>query len=53
VTFALIMAHISARASGESVGVQVMPLVLLALLAVSYVTRPAGRRLAAAVGSRQ
>jgi DoxX-like family len=43
-TFAWIMAFISARASGEPVQVWTMPLVLLALLAVSYVTRPAGRR---------
>jgi DoxX-like family len=51
VTFALVMAHISAHASGESVGVQIMPLVLLVILAVSYFTRPANRRLAG--GSRQ
>ena len=45
VTFAWVMAHISAHASGEPLGVQVMPLVLLALLAVSYFTRPSDRRL--------
>jgi hypothetical protein len=44
-TFAWVMAHISAHASGESIGVQVMPLVLLMLLAVSYATRPPARRL--------
>lgn len=45
VSFAWVMAHISAHASHEPVSVQAMPLVLLALLAVSYVTRPANRRL--------
>jgi hypothetical protein len=44
VTFAWIMALISAYASGEPVQVWIMPPVLLALLAVSYVTRPASRR---------
>jgi hypothetical protein len=44
-TFAWVMAHISAHASDEPVSVQAMPLVLLALLAVSYVTRPANRRM--------
>ena len=45
VTFALVMAFIAANASGESVPVRSMPLVLLALLLVSYVTRPPRRRL--------
>jgi len=45
VTFAWVMAFISATASGEPVSVRIMPLVLLALLAVSYVTRPATRRI--------
>src|SRR5881396_3319763 len=45
VTFALVMAFIAANASGESVPVRSMPLVLLALLLVSYVTRPPSRRL--------
>jgi hypothetical protein len=49
VTFAWVMAHIAARASGESVGVQAMPLVLLALLAVSYFTRPPNRRTTSAM----
>lgn len=44
-TFAWVMAHISAQASGESIGVQAMPLVLLALLGISYATRPPSRRL--------
>jgi hypothetical protein len=45
VTFAWVMAFISASASGESLPVRCMPLALLVLLTVSYVTRPAGRRL--------
>jgi DoxX-like protein len=45
VTFALVMAFISAYLSGESVQVWIMPPVLLALLTVSYVTRPPSRRL--------
>ena len=45
VTFALIMAFISARSSGEPLQVWIMPLVLLALLTVSYVMRPPDRRL--------
>jgi len=44
-TFAWVMAFISAYSSGEGASVRVLPLVLLALLAVSYVTRPATRRL--------
>ena len=44
-TFAWIMASISAYASGESIWP--VPLALLAVLAVSYVTRPASRRLTA------
>ena len=42
VTFALVMATISAYNVGDP---WYLPLVLLALLAVSYFTRPAGRRL--------
>jgi hypothetical protein len=45
VTFTWVMASIAAYSSGESVQIWIMPLVLLALLAVSYVTRPASRRL--------
>jgi len=45
VTFAWIMAFISAYASGEPVAAWILPLVLLVLLAVSYLTRPATRRL--------
>jgi hypothetical protein len=45
VTFAWVMATISAYASGEPVQVWIMPIGLLALLAVSYVTRPPNRRL--------
>lgn len=43
-TFALAMAFISAYLSGDGVKVWIFPLVLLALLAVSYATRPASRR---------
>jgi hypothetical protein len=42
VTFALVMATISAYLTGE---VWVLPLGLLVLLAISYVTRPPSRRL--------
>jgi hypothetical protein len=44
VTFALVMAFISAYLSGDGVKAWFLPPVLLALLAVSYVTRPPGRR---------
>jgi uncharacterized membrane protein len=44
VTFALVMATISAYSIGEP---WYLPLVLLVLLVVSYLTRPAGRRLVA------
>ena len=50
VTFAWVMATISAYSSGESVQVWVLPLALLALLAVSYVSRPPGRRVSAIGG---
>lgn len=43
--FALTMATISAYLGGEAVQVWGMALTLLALLMVSYVTRPASRRL--------
>ena len=43
VTFTWIMASLSAYATGEKVWP--VPLVLLVLLVVSYLTRPAGRRL--------
>ena len=46
VTFALVMAFISAYTGGEGPQTWALPPVLLALLFVSYVTRPAGRRLA-------
>jgi DoxX-like family len=49
VTFALVMATISAYSIGER---WYLPLVLLALLVVSYLTRPAGRRLAASALDR-
>ena len=44
VTFALTMAFISAYLSGEPAKTLILPPVLLALLAASYVTRPPGRR---------
>ncbi len=43
-TFALVMAFISAYLSGDGVKVWSLPLALLVLLAVSYVTRPSNRR---------
>jgi DoxX-like family len=42
--FAWIMAFISAYASGEPLQIRIIPLVLLGLLMVSYVTRPASHR---------
>jgi hypothetical protein len=45
VTFAWIMAFISAYSGGEGVQVWILPLALLALLIISYVTRPPTRRL--------
>jgi hypothetical protein len=53
VSFAWIMAFISAIASGEPVQVWIMPPVLLILLVVSYVTRPVSRRLTAHISSRE
>jgi DoxX-like family len=44
VTFALVMAFISAYSLGEGVKTWILPLVLLVLVAVSYVTRPPSRR---------
>jgi hypothetical protein len=44
VTFALTMAFISAYLSGDGPKAWFLPPILLALLAVSYVTRPPGRR---------
>jgi DoxX-like family len=44
-TFTWIMAFIAAYSSGERVQVWGVPLALLALLIVSYLTRPASRRL--------
>jgi DoxX-like family len=44
VTFAWVMAYISASASGEPMQIRIVPLVLLVLLLVSYVTRPSARR---------
>lgn len=44
-TIALVMAFISAYLSGDGVRVWSLPLALLVLLAVSYVTRPPNSRL--------
>jgi hypothetical protein len=49
VTFALVMATISAYLSGDGVKTWILPLVLLALVAVSYFTRAASRRLGPAI----
>jgi hypothetical protein len=43
VTFAWVMASISAYSSEEG-SIWILPLALLALLSVSYLTRPPGRR---------
>lgn len=45
VAFTWIMAFIAHYAAGDPAQVLIMPLALLALLIVSYVTRPASRRL--------
>jgi LmbE family N-acetylglucosaminyl deacetylase len=45
VTFAWVMAFISAYSTGEGVQIWSLPLALLVLLIVSYVTRPPSRRL--------
>jgi DoxX-like family len=45
VTFAWVMAAIAAYSIGEGAQTWGLPLVLLALLTVSYVTRPTSRRL--------
>jgi len=50
VTFALVMAFISAYLSGEGVKTWILPPILLVILAVSYVTRPPSRRLIPVVG---
>jgi len=44
VTFAWVMAFISAYTSGEKPQTWILPIVLLVLGAVSYLTRPASRR---------
>ena len=48
VTFAWIMAFISAYSSGEPVQILMLPPALLALLVVSYLTRPSARRVTSA-----
>jgi len=47
-TFTWVMACISAYSSGDGAQVWSVPLALLAILSVSYVTRPPSRRLAGA-----
>jgi DoxX-like protein len=44
-TFAWVMAFISAYSIGEGVQIWSIPLVLLVILVISYMTRPASRRL--------
>lgn len=46
VTFAWIMAFISAYTSGEKLQTWILPLLLLGLLVISYLTRPSSRRVA-------
>ena len=48
-TFAWVMAFISAYSGHEGAQIWVMPIVLLVLLGVSYVTRPPSRRLAGTI----
>ena len=50
-TFALVMASISAYSSGDGASVWAMPIALLALLSISYFTRPPSRRLGARQGA--
>ena len=52
VMFTWIMASLAAYASGEGVQIWIIPLILLALLGVSYVTRPSNRRLPAGRGGQ-
>jgi hypothetical protein len=52
VTFAWVMASIAAYSIGDGVQAWGLPLVLLALLVVSYLTRPASRRLMPVPASR-
>ena len=51
VTFAWVMAFISAFLSGEGPETWILPPALLVLLAISYVTRPPSRRVKAAASS--
>ena len=53
VTFAWVMAFISAYTLGEAAQIWIMPLALLALLILSYVTRPPARRLPGAIAARR
>jgi len=47
--FTWIMAFVSAYSTGEGPQIWVVPLVLLAMLGISYATRPADRRLVRAI----
>jgi hypothetical protein len=51
VTFALVMAFISAYTSGEGAKTWILPPILLVLLAISYFTRPPTRRVTLDVAS--
>jgi hypothetical protein len=51
VTFALVMAFISAFLSGEGAQTWILPPTLLVLLAISYVTRPPSRRVMSGAAS--
>ena len=51
VTFAWVMAFISAYSSREGAQIWGMPLALLAILIVSYLTRPASRRVMASAAA--
>jgi hypothetical protein len=50
VTFALVMAFISAYLTGEGAGTLILPPTLLVLLAISYVARPPSRRVTVGTG---
>ena len=52
-TFAWVMAFISAYSAGEGVQIWSLPLALLVLLIVSYLTRPASRRVIVRTPSAQ
>jgi hypothetical protein len=53
VTFALVMAFISAYLSGDGIKVWILPLGVLTLVVVSYFTRPPSRRVNATFLAKQ